>query len=265
MSCDCGQCRQHYRTLGIAFGIPEESAIEEAYREAVKQWHPDLYENYASLRADAEEHFKQIQVAFRELKEHNAAVVESPVESVAIQTPHVGIQPNAGVQPREEAPAIAFRTAPSISFGDAPGCLVAPHFTPEAEEMIAQHLGKIGAPLAIVDLTGARSLPRNYAQFLLLTELGIMVRDARKIVSLLWFRDLGEINLIDKQKPGKPGIWQSLFEGGSGSQSRCVLEIYRNNGTLFYSLSGHADDSAKRAIYDFLHRKKNQSQPLARE
>jgi DnaJ-class molecular chaperone len=81
MSCECAQCRQHYRTLGIAFGIPEESAIEEAYREAVKQWHPDLYENYASLRADAEEHFKQIQIAFRELKEHNAAVAESPVES----------------------------------------------------------------------------------------------------------------------------------------------------------------------------------------
>ena len=71
MSCECAQCRQHYRTLGIAFGMPSESEIEEAYQEAVKQWHPDLYENYASLRADAEEHFKQIQVAYRELKEHN--------------------------------------------------------------------------------------------------------------------------------------------------------------------------------------------------
>jgi hypothetical protein len=248
MSCECAQCRQHYRTLGIAFGIPEESAIEEAYREAVKQWHPDLYENYASLRADAEEHFKQIQIAFRELKEHNAAVAESPVES-------------AVVQPQEEVPSTSVEAAPSISFGDAPGCLVAPHFTPEAEEMIAQHLGKLGTPLAIVDLTGTRSLPRSYAQFLLLTELGIMVRDARKIVSLLWFRDLGEINLIDKQKPGKSGMWQSLFEGVSGSQSKCVLQIYRNNGTLFYSLSGQADDSVKKVIYDFLHRKKNQSQP----
>jgi hypothetical protein len=261
MSCDCAQCRQHYRTLGIAFGIPEESAIEEAYREGVKQWHPDLYENYASLRADAEEHFKQIQIAFRELKEHNPAVAESPVDSTVVQPPSVRIQPDVGVQPKEEAPVFAYRAAPAISFGDAPGCLVAPHFTPEAEEMIAQHLGKLGAPLAIVDLTGTRSLPRSYAQFLLLTELGIMVRDARKIVSLLWFRDLGEINLIDKQKPGKSGMWQSLFEGVSGSQSKCVLQIYRNNGTLFYSLSGQADDSVKKVIYDFLHRKKNQSQP----
>src|ERR1017187_3524750 len=105
MSCDCAQCRQHYRTLGIAYGIPSESEVEEAYHESVKQWHPDLYENYASLRADAEEHFKQIQIAFRELKEHNAAVAESPVES-------------AVVQPQEEAPSTSVEAAPSISFGD---------------------------------------------------------------------------------------------------------------------------------------------------
>src|ERR1035437_10828184 len=48
MSCDCAQCRQHYKTLGFMFGLPSESEIQEAYREAIKQWHPDLYENYAS-------------------------------------------------------------------------------------------------------------------------------------------------------------------------------------------------------------------------
>ncbi len=259
MSCECAKCRQHYRTLGIAFGIPEESAIEEAYRESVKQWHPDLYENYASLRADAEEHFKQIQIAFRELKEHNAAVAGSPVEGGGVQPPSVGIQP------KEEAPSASFNAAPPISFGDAPGCLVAPHFTPEAEELIALHKGRLDTALALIDLTGARSNTGNYAQFLLLTELGIMVRDARKVISLLWYKDLGEINLIDKQKPGKTGMWQSLFEGGSGSQSKCVLEIYRSNGTLFYSLSGQADDSVKKVIHDFLLRKKNQSPALARE
>jgi len=263
MSCDCGQCRQHYRTLGIAFGIPEESAIEEAYREGVKQWHPDLYENYASLRADAEEHFKQIQIAFRELKEHNRAVAGSPVESAVVQPPYVNVQPDTGVQPPEEAPAIAYGAAPVISFGDVPGCLVAPHFTPEAEEMIAQHRGKLGTPLAIVDLTGTRTLPRSFTQFLLLTELGIMVRDARKIVSLLWFRDLGEINFIDRQKPGKPGLLHGIFGGISRSEQKCELQIFRNNETLFCSLSRHVDDSVKKVIYDFLCHRKSQSQPLA--
>lgn len=305
MSCECGQCRQHYRILGIAFGIPDESEIQKAYQESVNQWNPELFQGYASLQADAEEHLEQIQIAYRGLKEHNSVAAESTVESVAVEPSSFVIQPIAVIQPTVATEpsvvtepwaaikpnvviesiavvgqsAVAEPTAVTepvaviqpreearpISFGDAPGCLVAPHFTPEADEMIAQHLGKLGAPVAIVDLTGARSLPRSYAQFLLLTELGIMVRDARKIVSLLWFRDLGEINLIDKQKPGKSGLWQSLFEGGSSSQSKGVLEIYRNNGTLFYSLSGHADDSVKKVIYDFLQRKKNQPQPLARE
>jgi hypothetical protein len=252
MSCDCGQCREHYRTLGIAYGIPEESAILEAYETAVKQWHPDLYENYASLRADAEEHFKQIQIAFRGLKEHNAVAGASPAEKVAAGPEDKPVE-SAAAQPSEGAL--------SISFDGAPGCLAAPHFTPEAEELIARHKGKLGMALALVDLTGARSRPGGYSQFMLLTELGMMVRDARDIVSLLWYRDLGEINLIDKQKPGKPGMWQSLFGGVSGSQPKYVLQIYRNNGTLFYSLAGQAEDSVKKVIYDFLHRRKNQSQP----
>jgi hypothetical protein len=241
MSCDCGQCREHYRTLGIAYGVPSETEIQDAYREAIKQWHPDLYENFASLRADAEERFKLIQVAYRELKEHNAIAVE-------VESPAEG----AADQPKEETP--------SISFGDAPGCLVGPHFIPEAEEIIARYGGKLGTALAIVDLTGARSHP-SFAQFLLLADLGIMVRDAHYIISLLWYKDLGEINLIRKQEPSRPSVWQSLVGGISGSQSKCTLQIYRINGALFYSLAGQVEDSVKQVIHDFLQLKKNQSHP----
>ena len=254
MSCDCAKCRQHYRTLGIAFGIPEESAIEEAYRESVKQWHPDLYQDYASLRAEAEERFKQIQVAYRELKEHNTVAVESTAESVPAKSVPVKSAPV------ESIPVDSFfekpKDRPSISFGGAPGCQTGPHFTPEAEEIIAHHLGRLGMALAIVDLSGARSQIRSYAQFLLIAELGIMSRDTRNIVSLLWYKDLGEINLIDKQ--GKPGMWQSLV-GGSSSQSKYALEIYRNNGMLFHAISGQVDDSVKEVIYNFLQRKKHQT------
>ena len=237
MSCDCGQCREHYRTLGIGYGIPSESEIQDAYREAVKQWHPDLYENFASLRADAEERFKQIQVAFRELGEHNALAVETPVESAA-------------AEPTEEKR--------SISFGDAPGCQAGPHFTPEAEEIVNHHLGKLGTAQAIVDLTGARSHTSTYAQFMLLGDLGMIVRDARNIFSLLWYKDLGEINLIRKQGPSKPSMWQSFVGGISGAQPKCVLQINRINGTLFYSLSREAEDSVKEVICEFLQRKKSE-------
>jgi hypothetical protein len=191
MSCECAQCRQHYKTLGFMFGVPSESEIEEAYREGVKQWHPDLYENYASLRADAEEHFKQLQVAWRELREHSGVSEESPTIS----------SPAAGV-PVESAfvGTRAVEQRPAISFGGAPGCLVASQFTVEIEEIIARHLGKSDTALAIVDLSGARSHAAGYSHFFLLATRGIMVRDARGIVSLLWYKDLGEVNLIDKRK-----------------------------------------------------------------
>ena len=234
MSCDCAQCRQHYKTLGIAFGIPSESAIEEAYREGVKQWHPDLYENYASLRADAGEHFKEIQVAYRELREHNTVAAESPVEAAA-------------VQPQEAPP-----DAPVLSFGCAPGCLVAKQFTSEIEEIIARHLGKADRALAIIDLSGARSHPARYSHFLLLATRGMMVRDARGLVSLLWYRDLGEVILTDKHKGGKPGFMGII----SGGRHNCSLHIRRNNGTSYLSLTDQVDDNVKEAICDFLLRQK---------
>jgi hypothetical protein len=227
MSCDCGKCKEHYRTLGIAYGIPSEDDIQEAYRESAKQWHPDLYENFASLRADAEEHFKHIQIAYRELKEHNTIGGEAPTQSVRTDSPVQGVR----VEAAREAP----RDTPSISFGGALGCQVAPDFTQEAQEIISRNLGKLGTAVALVDLGG------SYAQFMLLAQLGMMVRDNRNLVSMLWYKDLGEISLTEKQ--GKVGMWQSLVGGASGSHAKSVLEICRNNGTIFYSVSGQVDDS----------------------
>jgi len=254
MSCDCGKCKEHYRTLGIAYGIPSESEIQEAYKESAKQWHPDLYENFASLRADAEEHFKHIQIAFRELKEHNAIGGEAPTQSARTESPsqssRTGSQSQSGgAEAVRETP----RDTPAISFGGALGCQVAPDFTQEAQEIISRNLGKLGTAVALVDLGG------SYAQFMLLAQLGMMVRDNRNLVSMLWYKDLGDINLIEKQ--GKGGMWQSLVGGASGGQAKSVLEIYRNNGTLFHSISSQVDDSVKRVIYDFLLHEKLQPHP----
>jgi hypothetical protein len=244
MSCDCGKCREHYRTLGIAYGIPSEVEIEEAYRESVKQWHPDLYENYASLQADAEEHFKQIQIAYRELNEHNAIGAESPAETVPTE-----------ISPTESISEIP-EDIPPISFRGAPGCLVAPQFTTEIEEIVARHLGKSDTALAIVDLDGARSYA-SYSHFILLAAHGIMVRDARNIVSLLWYKDLGEVNLIDKRKSGKLSLSQILL----GSQHNYSLEIFRNDGNHFFSITNQVDDNVKSVIYNFLWQQKNQVRP----
>jgi hypothetical protein len=254
MSCDCGKCKEHYRTLGIAYGIPSESDIQEAYKESAKQWHPDLYENFASLRADAEEHFKHIQIAFRELKEHNAIGGEAPTQSARTESPsqssRTGSQSQSGgAEAVRETPG----DTPAISFGGALGCQVAPDFTQEAQEIISRNLGKLGTAVALVDLGG------SYAQFMLLAQLGMMVRDNRNLVSMLWYKDLGEISLTEKQ--GKVGMWQSLVGGASGGHAKSVLEICRNNGTIFYSVSGQLDDSVKRVIYDFLLHQKLHLQP----
>jgi len=234
------------------FGVPSESEIEEAYREGVKQWHPDLYENYASLRADAEEHFKQLQIAWRELKEHSGASVEPP----AVSSPAAGA-------PAESAFAgtRAVEQKPAISFGGAPGCLVASQFTVEIEETISRHLGKIDTPLAIVDLGGARSHAARYSHFFLLTARGIMMRDARGLVSLLWYKDLGEVNLIDKRRSGKLGFSQRLFETISGSQHNYSLQIDRSDRANFLSITNQVDDNVKIVIYNFLVQQKTQVQP----
>jgi hypothetical protein len=252
MSCDCAQCRQHYRTLGIAYGIPSESEVEEAYREAIKQWHPDLYENYASLRADAEEHFKQIQIAWRELKAHTGAAMETPPTSAPPARTPVERSPVDSVY----TPPRSVQEAPVLSFDGVPGCLVESQFTEEIKQMIADHLGRLGSALAIVDLAGARS-HAGYTQFFLLAASGIMARDGRNIVSVLWYKDLGEITLIDKCKQG---LWQKLVEGSSGDKPESSLQINRSNGTQFISIGPQVDERAKRIIYNFLLSKKDQAQ-----
>ena len=248
MSCECAKCREHYKTLGFMFGIPSGSEIEDSYHELVKQWHPDLYENYASLRADAEEHFKAIQVAYRELNEHNAvSTAEAPVKSAVVHPESVVVQPKVETS--------------AISFGDAAGCLVRRQFTPEIEEMVAPHLGKLGMAEAIVDISGKRSHTGGFPQFLLLASRGIMMRDVRNMISVLWYTDMGEVKLIAPHSQGKTSGWQKFMGGLSGAQPSGELQIYRSNGVLFQTIAGQVDDSVKTAIYNFLVRQKEQARP----
>jgi hypothetical protein len=258
MSCDCARCRQHYRMLGFTYGVPTEPEVQEAYREAVKQWHPDLYENYASLRAEAEDRFKHIQVAFRELKEHNSVGVESPAEGVPAGGVATGGVASQGVaaQSVPDKP----EELPYIAFGGATGCLNARHFTPEAEAIVARHLGKLGAAVAIVDLGGVRAYDGSFSQFLLLATRGILVRDARNMMSLLWHTDLGEINLVDRGGSAKPGPWQKLVKNIAG-QPKTELQVYRSNGVPFLTIANQVEDGVTTAIYEFLVRQKAQAKP----
>jgi hypothetical protein len=225
--------------LDLAIGAPSKEQIRKAYREAAKLWHPDMFENHPNLRLEAEEHFKQIQVAYQELLKHNATPVELPVQ---------------GAFARPVAP-------PSISFGGAPGCLLAPEFTLHVERIIAGCLGTLETALAIVDLAGPESRDGSFSQFLLLATQGFMVRDGHNIVSLLWYSDLGEIKLTDRRKNGRLSPWQRLVERIYGRQPNYSLRIYRRNGTHFTTISSQVDDSVKTIIYKFLMRQKPQTHP----
>jgi hypothetical protein len=251
MSCECSRCRQHYRTLGFTYATPSESEIQDAYKEGVKQWHPDLFQDFAFLRADAEEHFKEIQVAYRELKEHNSvgAAAEMPVAA-----PVRGETAKSSEWSMEPPPT----ERPTISFDGAPGCLAASDFTEEVKQMVAGHLGSRDTAVAIIDLGRAGS--RNaFAQFFLLGARGMMFRDGRGIISLLWYKDMGDVHLAESRSAGKGGLWGGFgakLAGHSGSQ----LQIYRSNGTLFFTIAEPVEDSAKRVIYEFLQRQREQAQ-----
>jgi len=226
MPCSCDQCRRHASTLGLAAAASTKKAIYKAYRDAVKLWHPDRFAGDPSQQPEAEEKFKQVQVAYRELTEHFEQPTLFPMQAIAAEP-----QPQA-----------------ALSFGDAPGCFTAPRLPPHVEEMIAADLGPDQKALAIVDLTqdGTHA---------------VIVRDTADPPSILWYSDLGEVHLIDRRVSGDQGLWEKLLGTISGNQRHYSLRIYRRSGAPFFTLAAQADDSVKKVIYNFLLRKKYEARP----
>jgi hypothetical protein len=238
MPCACKRCLHHCRTLGIAPKPPSKIAIRKAFRAEAKLWHPDRFERDPVKRLDAEEHFKGIQVAYRELWEH----CENPEELT------LGRSAPKTVVKKEE---------PVIFFGGAPRCYAPPHLPLRAEEIIVDLLYEKERVLGFVDLSGRGSRTGKLSQYILLTSDRTFVRDSLNIVSMIWHTDLGKINLVDLHRDGKPDVWQRIVEYISGTETRYSLEIFRSNGSHFYSITSQADDSVKKVIYNFLLQKKS--------
>jgi DnaJ domain len=239
MPCVCAQCLQHAQTLGLPQAPPSKAAIHKAYRAAAKRWHPDRFESNPHLQPEAEEHFKQVQIAYRELTRHHERPAEYPL-------PTIFVKPAA---------------PPPFTFGNAPGCFTAPHFPAHVERVIENHLGLGHSALAIVDLSRPESSAGSFSQFLLLDSHAVILRNNLNIVSLIWYSDLGDINLTDRRRNGKLNFWQKIADKVSGPRQNYSLQIYRRNGTQFCSLAGQPDDSAKKVIYNFLLRRKFAAHP----
>jgi len=256
MPCVCTTCAQHAQILGLDQAPRSRAPLRKAFKSAAKLWHPDRYERDPSKRAEAEERFKQIQVAYRELTEHLETPVQWPVEPAfsAYRSPEPFSAAAFHANPQNAASSAA-PAAPPISFGNAPGCFVAPDFSLNADCIVIEHVREPDRALAIVDLSGPAS-QGSLAQYILFTDHGVFVRDFRNILSLLWYADLGEVRLVAPYRRGLRGLWRKLLERLSGTEQKYELEIRRHDGTLFHAIANQVDDSVKKVIYNFLQQRR---------
>jgi hypothetical protein len=243
MPCACERCVQHSKTLGLTARPPSKAAIRKAYKVVAKLWHPDRFENNPRRRLDAEEQFKRIQVAYRELWEHCEKPEKSPIEETSDVPPRRGPD------------------LPNIFFGDAPGCFVAPHFPWYVAGVVASHLEETERAVAFVDLSAGGMRGTICSRYIFLTSYRIFVRDAMNVVSLLWYNDLGDVLLLDQRERDKNRLWKRIVESVWGIKREYQLQINRHNGTHFYSIAGPLNDNVKRVIYNFLLQMKQQPHP----
>jgi hypothetical protein len=239
MACVCKSCVEHSRTLGIVHAPKSKSALHKAYRAAAKLWHPDRFEGNHGKRFEAEERFKRIHAAYEALCEH----FENPTKrqrEVEFVTP---IQPN----PR-----------PIVDFGKAPGCFTAPDFPEYVRKAVeGAHLDSTEIPVGFIDLSGGNARAERY---ILLGNHKMYIRDASGILSVVWYVDLGEVNLVDLEAEKKGWAWQRIAETIAGKAQRYSLEINRLDGSRFRALTDRPDDRVKKVVYNFLRQMKSNSQ-----
>jgi hypothetical protein len=239
MACICRSCVEHCRILGVSQALTSKHAIHKAYRAAAKRWHPDRFESDEHKRLDAEERFKRIQSAYQQLCEHLENPLRMPQETEYV-TPL-----------RTQAP-------PTIFFGGAPGCFVGPHFPAMVRESItALRLQNSESPVGFVDLAPERA---SISRYILLTNHRMYIRDATQLLTVVWYDDLGDIRLVDRDAGKKPSAWRKLFANLLRNPQKYELHIYRHNGSHFYTLRDRPDDRVKKVIYNFLLQMKSKTQ-----
>ena len=239
MPCICKSCVEQSRVLGVGQAFTSKHAIHKAYRAAAKSWHPDRFEADELKRLEAEERFKSIQAAYQQLCEH----FENPVR-----------------RPREAEYVTPLRTQapPTIFFGDVPGCFSGPHFPAMVRECITATRPETSeTPVGFVDMAPEKA---TISRYILLTNHRMYIRDAMELLTVIWYDDLGDIRLVDRNAGKKPTLWRNMAAKLSRNQQKFELHIHRHNGNYFYTLSDRPDDSVKKVIYNFLLQMKSKSQ-----
>jgi len=254
MACVCRTCLQHFPVLGIADPPRSKTAIHKAYRTAAKLWHPDRYENNPRKRREAEEQFKRIQVAYRELCDHyenpQRRFVDRQFRSRDIDE----------IYNAERFSGVA--APPTIFFGDSHHCFSIGYFPEGVEKVIiSSSLGGAETPVGFINLSGAMHEKDIPARYILLTNHRLFVRDSSQLVDVLWYADLGDIDYIDRHAEKKKRLSHRLFGWLLDKERRFTLRINRRDGTKFYSLKDTPDDRVKKVIYNFLQQMRAKSRP----
>jgi hypothetical protein len=93
-----------------------------------------------------------------------------------------------------------------------------------------------------------------------LTNHRMYIRDATELLTVIWYDDLGDIRLADRDADRKPSAWGKLAAKLSRNRQKQELHIHRQNGTRFCTLKDRPDDRVKKVIYNFLLQMKSKAQ-----
>jgi len=244
MPCDCNRCRLHHLTLGLDQEPASAGEIREAYRDAVQVWHPDRFEGNQRLRQRAEEQFKRVQVAYRELVEHEP-------KAAAASAPRGPVRNNRPAPSRNRVPQ-------RISFGDTPGCYVATNIPPRIVNIVREQMGSAEVVLGAIELseTGliAGSTHESHEadsslkdlRFLALTNNGLVVNEGGRKDSCVRYEDVGDLKI----EPVFPIFLMN--DPPFPLRKQLGLRIERADNSCFCVLWYSRDDSVVRTVHDFL-------------
>ena len=183
MPCVCANVSSARADARPARRPRRQSRASKAYRSAAKLWHPDRFETTPRPSAlEAEEHFKLIQVAYRELSEH----YENPLKLSSRASP--------------KSPRRSSLLPPAESASPAPRSPKTTALSPSAMPPAASSL-RTFPPTRVRSFSNATWKPpsgpwpsstsrppaaarRQFSQFILLTSPRVFVRNALNIVCL---------------------------------------------------------------------------------
>lgn len=98
------------RLLGVDSGSTAEE-VRAAYRELVKVWHPDRFQDDPGLQTRAEEELKKINAAYDLIRAHQARALEMPSDA-SVDGDNTAA---SWAPPVEPAPVVGVHTGPSMA------------------------------------------------------------------------------------------------------------------------------------------------------